>query len=188
MVMRAEFTVERLLNSNFDPKFWKLFAKARGILIFSSILKAGFIFGAEGGSGVLLARTPQGGWSYPAFHSLGAASLGIQIGVKNSQVVLLVMTERSLRLMLGADFKLGVDGGVAFLSKGFATGASPDLYAFALSQGAFLGVSFEGAVISPRNDLNKAFYGRDVSAEEIVLQHKVANPFADGLRKELSGY
>ena len=69
---------------------------ARAVLIIPGLVKGGFIFGAEGGDGVLLARTRHG-WSSPAFYSLGSASFGLQIGLEQAQLVMIIMTDRALR-------------------------------------------------------------------------------------------
>ena len=54
---------------------------ARAVLIFPSLVKGGFIFGAEGGDGVLLRRSGRG-WSSPAFYSMGSASFGFQVAMR----------------------------------------------------------------------------------------------------------
>src|SRR5947209_8073004 len=77
-----------------DRRHGKAFGKAarrirqaRAVMIVPKLLKGGFIVGGEGGEGVLLARE-RGGWSDPAFYSIGAASLGLQAGVQQSVMIL----------------------------------------------------------------------------------------------------
>jgi len=62
------------------------------------------------------------------------------------------------------------------------------IYTYSRSQGLFAGVSLEGTVIGARNDANAAYYGRAVSAEDL-LSGKVAPPAgAERLRKVLAKY
>src|ERR1700753_3289030 len=63
---------------------------ARAVLIVPALVKGGFIFGAEGGDGVLLARTRHG-WSDPAFYSLGSASFGPPVGLEHSHLVVIIL-------------------------------------------------------------------------------------------------
>ena len=72
LVDEAVITVKKLMaEPDIAPHLRKYVAKAKGVLIFPNLLKAGFIFGAEGGSGVLLTRAANGQWSYPAFFAMG---------------------------------------------------------------------------------------------------------------------
>ena len=90
IVEKARFTAERMFN---DPDFGTmtdLMKDAKGILIVPSLLKAGFFYGIEGGTGVLLGRTADGRWSYPAFYTLGGLSIGFQFGGQAAEVVLLI--------------------------------------------------------------------------------------------------
>ena len=58
---------------------------------------------------VLLARTESGGWSYPAFYTMGGASVGFQVGAQASEVVLLIMNEGALSAVMKNQIKLGGD-------------------------------------------------------------------------------
>jgi lipid-binding SYLF domain-containing protein len=53
---------------------------AKGVMIFPDIIKAALFIGGEGGSGVLMAKQPNGAWSYPAFYTMGSVSFGFQAG------------------------------------------------------------------------------------------------------------
>src|SRR4051812_5831396 len=64
-----------------------LLAKAQCVLVIPDVLKGGFIIGARGGSGVASCRTVDG-WSQPAFYDLGGLSVGLQIGVQSTDLVL----------------------------------------------------------------------------------------------------
>ena len=54
---------------------------ARALLIYPQIIKGGFIIGGSGGTGVLLVKDEKtGDWSQPVFYTIGAMSIGLQIG------------------------------------------------------------------------------------------------------------
>ncbi len=73
----------------------QLLRQAKAVMIVPKLLKGGFIVGGEGGNGVLMVQH-KGGWSDPAFYALGAASFGLQVGLEQSEVVLLIMTQKGL--------------------------------------------------------------------------------------------
>lgn len=194
LVTKSRWTLERMLkHPDFGP-FRRQIRKAQGVLIFPTILKGAFIFGAEGGSGVLLARTGKGGWSYPAFFTLGAGSFGLQIGGEAKEVVLLLMNKRAVNAIIASEVKLGGDVSVAAgpigagVEGSTTTAAGADILAFSLSQGAFAGVSFEGAVVHERESLDGDYYKPGATAREIVQEGKWQNPGADPLRAVLAKY
>src|SRR5215213_5280515 len=92
---RAARSVEHM---KVDPAFARargMMDSAKAVLIVPSLVKGGFIFGAEGGSGVLMSKTA-GGWSEPAFYTLGSASFGLQAGLEQAEVGVLIMSDRAL--------------------------------------------------------------------------------------------
>ncbi|WP_028583215.1 lipid-binding SYLF domain-containing protein [Desulfogranum mediterraneum] len=161
--------------------------RARGIFIVPQMLRGGFIIGGSGGSGVLLSQDlKSGAWSYPAFYTMGSVSLGLQIGADASEIILMVMTDKGLDAMLSTEFKLGADVAVAAGPIGRSAKAqTADILAFGRSKGAFGGLSIEGAIISPRNDWNQQYYDQPIRAVNILMDRKVTNPQADGLRQAL---
>lgn len=195
LIDKAALTAERLLNDPERPTLRKYMARAKGVLVVPSLIKGGFIFGIEGGSGVLLARGEKG-WSHPAFFTIGAGSFGLQAGIQDSQVMLVIMTDKGLRAVIKRQFKLGVDASAAIgpgdgigagAGVGGATtaGLGADIYSFSDTRGLFAGVSFEGAAIVTREDWNRAYYGKDATTSRIVLEGKAANKGADRLRRAL---
>lgn len=191
LVDKCRLSVQSMLSqSDFKP-MGDYIKKARAVLIFPSLFKGGFILGGEGGTGVLLARRGDGTWSYPAFYYFGAASLGLQIGGQLSEVVLTVMNDDSLGRILRNNFKLGADASVAVgpLGKGVGAGTAggfdSDLYSFSRTAGLFGGVSVDGAILGDQPERNRYYYGRDVSATQIVRENVVSNSQADPLRNAL---
>jgi lipid-binding SYLF domain-containing protein len=161
--------------------------KAKAVLIVPRLIKAGFIIGGSGGSGALLARNEKTGeWSYPAFYTMGSASIGLQIGGAADQVVLVVMTKKGMDSLLSSSFKLGADASVAAGTVGQGIKAvTADIVSYSRSKGVFGGLSAEGAVIKIREKWNDAYYGKSVRPTDILILHNVTNSQADPLRMEV---
>lgn len=177
---------------NYTDNVRALVHRSRAILIVPNLVKAGFIFGAQGGQGVLLIHNRNGSWSYPAFYNLGAASFGLQAGVAVSKVVLIIMNDHALQLAItNAQLKLGAEAGLAIATigagaEGSVTSAGADIYALSNSKGLFGGVAVQGGAIGPNQDWNTAYYGRPVSTEAIVYgRGKLRQPGANALRRAL---
>ena len=162
--------------------------KAKGVLIYPQVLKAGFILGGSGGTGVLLTRDSKTGeWSDPAFYTLGSVSFGLQIGGEAAEVVLLVMSQKGVDSLLTSKFKLGGDTSIALGPVG--TGAKADITAdfisFAKSKGLYAGLNLDGSYLDVRDSLNKAYYGKEATPVDIIVKKSVSNKGAVPLKEEL---
>ena len=193
-VDRAVAAVESLrTGQGAPPNLGELLHKARGIMIFPELVKAGFIFGAQGGSGVLLSRDPATNtWSYPAFYVFGAGSFGLQAGIQMSKIVFIIMNDKALNAMMSDEFKVGAEVGIAIITLGAGAEASTtsaaggDIYAFAQAVGLFGGIALQGGIIKPRVAYDHDYYGPTVRAEDIVLAQTAKNAGADALRDALA--
>lgn len=164
-------------------------AQAKAVLIFPQVLKAGFILGGSGGSGVLVVRDEKSGsWGNPAFYTMGTASLGLQAGVAAAEVVMVVHTQKALDSLYTNKIKLGADASVAVGPKGIGTGASvtADFVVYSQAKGAFAGLAVDGSVLDVRETLNTAYYGKPVTPLEILLKQDVSNPASAGLQAALA--
>jgi lipid-binding SYLF domain-containing protein len=118
---------------------------------------------------------------------MGSGSVGLQIGVEVSEVILLVMTQNGVDAFLSTKVQLGADVSVAAGPVGAgAEGATADIQGFARSKGVYAGLSFDGAVISPDDSRNRAYYGEDVSPSDILVRKKVHSEHASPLLEEVS--
>jgi lipid-binding SYLF domain-containing protein len=194
VIEKARITATKLLS---NQDFGSLPAKlkdAKAVIVFPSLIKAAFFFGAQGGTGVLLAKSPQGSWSYPAFYTMGGGSFGFQFGAKASEIILLIMNEGALEAILKNQVKLGADASFAMGEIGAGvegattTNVNADIIAFGTSEGLFAGVALEGAVINTRQSMDEAYYGKGATAREIVVDQKFSNAAAESLRQALAAY
>ncbi len=163
----------------------------QGVLIFPRLMKGAFVVGMEGGNGVLFARDEKtGSWSEPAFYEISSASFGLQAGVETSEAILVIETIKGVESLLSSTIKLGADASAVIGPKGSgiegATSMSKgnDFVTYARTEGAFIGLSIEGASIRTRDDLNKTYYGSAVRPSDIVLIRNVkSNPQSQGLHQ-----
>jgi SH3 domain-containing YSC84-like protein 1 len=157
-----------------------LLNKAEAVAVFPGVIKAGFIVGGRGGSGVI-SRRVAGGWSAPAFFDLGGGSIGLQIGAASTDYILLFMNENAVESLLGDKFEIGGEGSAAAGPVGRSASASTDvklnaqILSYSRSKGAFAGLELKGVVIKPDNEDNSQVYGmtaRDIltGANKISLE------------------
>ncbi len=144
-----------------DPAFTqaaRMISQARAVYIVPRLIKGGFIFGAEGGSGVLLVRHGHV-WSEPRFYDMGSGSFGLQAGLQQAKLVFIINSRRALDGIQHGGFKIGANAGitVANLSSGAEGAVTPtggDIVVWTSGTGAYGGLTFNGTVISPNEDLN----------------------------------
>ncbi|MBV9991357.1 MAG: lipid-binding SYLF domain-containing protein [Alphaproteobacteria bacterium] len=175
-----------------DPAFAAasdMLHRARAVLIVPSLVKGGFIFGAEGGNGVLLKHNGRG-WSSPAFYSMGSGSFGLQIGLEKAEIVMLIMSDRALAGIQHDEFKIGAGGGITAVTlssgaEGATSGHGGDIVVWTSATGAYGGLTFNGSIIKPRHEWNSEYYGQRASVGAI-LSSSVKNPDSRGLQGELA--
>ena len=193
IVDRAQVTLSDFIR---DPKKVSLRANldhARGVFIFPNVLQGGLILGGSGGTGVLLLRDERtGNWSHPAFFTIGTISLGLQIGGEASAVVMLIMNQEALDSMFYIYYTIGGNGSISLgpMGAGFERSRSlPDVtgkfVSYAKSKGLYAGLDLTGSVINERVSLERAYYGKGVTMDDIILLDTVSNKGADGLRETL---
>ena len=162
-------------------------SNAKGVLIVPQLVKGGFIFGGSGGSGVLLVKGGGNIWSDPAFYTMGSGTVGFQIGVEVSEIILMIMTDRGVDALLTSSFKLGGDVSIAAGPIGAGAKAqTADILAFSRTKGIYGGVNIEGAVLKIRSDWNHDYYGNQTSPRAILLERSETNSHADELRSAVA--
>jgi lipid-binding SYLF domain-containing protein len=185
----ANRTVDHLKS---DPAFKTaadMMHSARAVLIVPRLVKGGFIFGAEGGDGVLLKRNGRS-WSSPAFYSLASASFGLQIGLEQAELVFIIMTDRALRGIERSEFKLGAGAGITVVTlssgaEGATTGRGGDIVVWASGTGAYGGLTFNGSVVKSRDEWNEDFYGHNATVP-FILANRVHNRATSALQSNLA--
>ena len=187
LIEKAKLTIERFRA---DPalkeaiQVWS--AETKALFIVPQFTRGAFIFGGAGGSGVLLVRDEQKGWSEPAFYTIGSASFGLQIGADVSEIVMIVRTKKGLEEFFSTDVKLGVEASMAVgpVGEGIsAQGIAADIISYASKKGAFAGMALDGAAVAVSDASNEAYYGKPVRPVDILVKHSVSNPTSAPLQE-----
>ena len=182
IVDKARIVLEEMMRSEDGAPPKDLIRDCSGIAIIPNYFKAGFFAGGAYGKGVVLARRGAT-WSGPAFVYIGAGSVGIQIGVQLTDLLLVVMGEKTMEAFLKSRFKLGADAAVAAGPYGAQVTAASEIllrggiYSYSRAKGLFAGVSLEGAGMGTDFGLNRAYY-ETVSNPEQILFGEVEVPFS----------
>jgi lipid-binding SYLF domain-containing protein len=164
-----------LTEDNGLPK--NILDKADCVLVFPSVKKVAFGIGSSYGRGALVCRkgaSMNGAWGAPAMYSLDQGSIGLQLGSTATDFVLVVMNKKGAEQILNGKTKLGSNAAAAAGPTGAqataysAADMNADILTYSRSKGLFAGVSLEGASMDTDNDANKALYGKDISAKEII--------------------
>ncbi|ALL65220.1 putative lipoprotein [Paraburkholderia caribensis MBA4] len=96
----------------------ELVSKARGILVFPSVLQVGFVVGGQYGEGSLRV-----GGSTVGYYSTISGSFGLQAGAQSKAIIFLFMTQDALDKFRSSDgWSVGADASVALVKMG-ANGA-----------------------------------------------------------------
>jgi SH3 domain-containing YSC84-like protein 1 len=194
LVDSSTLSLEDMLGGPPGNSAEQFLKKARAVVICPSIFRGAFFIGGEGGGCVMVARGAGGSWSYPAFYTLGSASFGLQIGVQNAEVLMLIMTTNGLNALLNSQFKFGADAGLTIATLGagvngsMSTGLTADILTLSKTQGLYGGISLDGSIIGYDSGTAQSYYGTPISASEIVLNMTASNPGANPLRAMLSKY
>lgn len=173
-----------------------LLESSYAIAVFPSTVSAAFGIGGKYGQGIIMVRNEETKkWSSPAIFNLIGASFGFQIGGEATDIALLVMNRRSVDGLLKSKCKLGADAAVAAGPVGRDAEAATDaqlkggILSYSRSRGLFAGVKLEGAVISQNAEGNKALYGKEIAAKDILIDNKTKMPqSAERILKVLNKY
>jgi len=188
IVDRARVTFNGFMRDNNYGWLHAHLRDARGVLIYPQVLKAGFIFGGSGGTGVLVVRdADKGDWSQPAFYTIGSITFGLQIGGEAAEVIVMAMSQKAIDSLLASSFKFGGDTSIALgpVGAGAKGNVAADFISFAKSKGLYAGLNFEGSVVEVRDGLNWDYYGKEVSPADIIIRKEVSNKGAEELRASL---
>lgn len=152
----------------------RLMARAYGIAVVPNVVKVGAVVGGRRGSGVLVVRDESGRFSSPVMINLTGGSIGWQIGVQSTDVVLVFTTRKGIEGIADGKLTLGADASVAAGPVGRSASAGTDqdfqaeVYSYSRNRGLFAGVSLDGSVISIDSRANARLYGKSAPASDII--------------------
>ncbi|ODV97093.1 hypothetical protein PACTADRAFT_65904 [Pachysolen tannophilus NRRL Y-2460] len=167
--------------------------EARGLAVIT-VLKAGFLFSGRAGSGVIVARLPDGSWSAPSAIVTAGAGVGGQIGAELTDFVFILNTDEAVKsfaqfgsITLGGNISVAA-GPLGRNAEAGATGslkAVAPVFSYSKTKGLFAGVSLEGSAIVERREANRKFYGENCKAATILAGRVRAPPACEPLFRVL---
>lgn len=179
--LEAATTVVREILNIPDGVPQELLDKAECIIVLPSVKKFAIGIGGSYGKGAMVCRSGldyDEPWGAPAMYRLEGGNIGFQLGGEATDFILLVMNPRGVESLLKSKVKLGADASAAAGPKGRTTGASTDAYmsaeilTYSRARGLFAGVALEGSTLRPDNGANEDLYQRELTAKQIVREHK----------------
>ena len=160
-----------------------LLQKASCAIVVPGVKKGAFIVGGKYGRGFASCRR-EGGWSAPAGVRVEGGSVGFQIGGSETDVIMLVMSQRGMDRLLSTKFTLGGDASVAGGPVGRSTtaqtdaGMRADILSWSRARGVFAGIALDGATLRPDEDANEELYGNKALSNKEILSGSVKAPAA----------
>jgi lipid-binding SYLF domain-containing protein len=171
----------------------KVIKNAVGLAIFTTMRTGLWVSGA-GGSGVLIARLPDGSWSPPSGLLIHTAGVGFMAGIDIYDCVLVINTPEALaafqkvRLSLGGEVSLAAGpvgiGGVGEFDIIGDRKRKP-VWTYMKSRGLYAGVQIDGSIVIERNDENARFYGERMPAADILAGKMRSTPVGTRLLMEV---
>ncbi len=167
--------------------------RAQCVGIIPGVKKAGFIFGAKYGKGILVCRTATG-WSGPSTVVVSGGSVGFQIGAGETDLVFVVQNRAGEHKLMQDKFTFDASAGAMAGPVGHTGSAETDaqlhaeILSWSRSRGLFAGVDLGGASLAPDNGANRRIYGRPVTEREILTGAVPAPAVANALYAELGHY
>src|SRR4030095_9342583 len=138
-----------------------LLRRAMAIAVFTNVKKGGFIIGGTGGDGVIARRTGKT-WGPPVFYDIGGADIGLQIGAKKSDFILVFMSESAMNDLLDDELELtagiGAAAGPVGETAAVSTGVDKNVYVYSHSSGAVAGATIGRGSIKANNSINGELY------------------------------
>ncbi|QKX58668.1 uncharacterized protein TRUGW13939_05795 [Talaromyces rugulosus] len=171
----------------------EVLAGAKGLAVLS-VLKAGFLGSGRFGSGIVVARLADGGWSAPSAIATAGAGFGGQIGFELTDFVFILNDAAAVRsfsqagsITLGGNVSIaaGPVGRNAEAAGAASTKGVAAVFSYSKTKGLFAGVSLEGSVLVERKDANAKLYNGSVTARQLLSGSVPSPPAADPLMQVL---
>ncbi|MBS1061567.1 lipid-binding SYLF domain-containing protein [Gluconobacter wancherniae] len=193
IVDRATLAVQDLFSGTTPTsRSQKLLAQAKAVMVCPSIFNMSIGLGGAGGRCVLMTRDARGSWSDPAFYRLSSGSLGLQLGMQDSEMIFFIMSQHGIQALLDSQFKFDANASASFATIGTgvenstAGASNTDIYAAQKAHGLYAGVALGGSKLTVDSGANRTYYNQTVGPEDIIVTMRVNNPSADPLRRIMS--
>ena len=141
-----------------------LLADAHGVAIIPGMVKGGFVVGVRHGKGVIVVRNAAGEWIAPVFVTVNGGSVGLQVGLQETDVIAVFRTRQGTEKLMRGKFTIGADLAVAAGPVGREASAATDallkaeILSYSRSRGLFAGVAVDGAVMQVDHRATALYY------------------------------
>lgn len=167
---------------------------ADAIAVIPNVVKAALGVGGRHGKGLVARRLPNSTWGAPAFIEVSGGSIGLQLGVSVTDVILVFTNDDGLKGLLDDKVELGGDAGVAAGPVGRSAEAGTNvtfdspIYSYSRSKGLFAGLALKGTVMTLDGSSNRRLYGEKATGREILFGNSIrqaaeTKPFLDALNR-----
>ncbi|KAK1569936.1 uncharacterized protein LY79DRAFT_674336 [Colletotrichum navitas] len=154
----------------------QVLAHCAGLAIFNTLRAGAYMGSLAAGSGLVVARRPDGTWSPPSTFVVSTLGAGLMFGLDIYECVLVLNTAAQVaafahpRLSLGAETSVAIGPvGTGAAVEAAASRTSRPMYSYMKSRGLWAGVQVDGTIILARHDCNAVAYGdRRISARRIL--------------------
>ncbi len=185
-------TCEAILQEFMDDPAYaippQVLQKARGIVIMNQF-KAGFIFGATGGYGVILVKHPENTvrsgdnpWSIPVILHGGGLDFGLQAGGRTIETIYVLTDDETPRRLFHDRFNVGVDAkAVAGPKYTEVESVNKDILAtpvlvYTKTKGLYAGATIKAGYLSRDDEANGIFYRTSYTLPELLYGNFVTTP------------
>ena len=195
-VRKAAYTTHNLFTMDWirDKTIpLQLLSAAKG-LAYLTVVKAGLGFAVRLGTGLVIARLPDGSWSAPSAIATVGCNWGFLAGADVTDYMVILNDAAAVEAFSGAgqvsvgagiDVALGPLGRDVSGTFNVGTNGYAPAYSYSHSRGMYVGVGLEGSLIMSRSTVNFNFYGQEVDPAAIlrgdVLPPRAAQPLYDAL-------
>jgi lipid-binding SYLF domain-containing protein len=188
-IASAVATLEKLFHPDLDIDKQipiDLIHQAKG-LAFLTVVKAGFVWTAKLGTGLVVVKLPDGKWSAPSAIGTAGIGWGMEAGGEMMSMLILLNSDEAVQsFMQNAQASTGANIEFAAGPYGRSAGANANIssvgivpnYTYCHSKGLFGGVGLQGSALATRSDINTKFYERDDITPRDILSGKVEPPKA----------
>jgi lipid-binding SYLF domain-containing protein len=172
----------------------QLLSLSQGIIIVPKMINAGLMIGGKHGKGIAMVKGKNGIWSDPIFVTITGGSVGAQIGVQATDLILVFKSSKTLTEIGKGSFTLGGDLSVAAGPVGRSSSAQTDykleaeVYSYSRSKGLFAGITLNGAALSVDSKANNEFYNDSSDANTIFTSSHSNSPLISDLKSKLENF
>lgn len=159
----------------------QVWQRAKGVLILNQF-KAGFLLGIQDGYGVLMVKQANGRWSLPVLVNAGQASIGLQVGAKSVESIMVLTDENTPRMLFKNRVNIGVDANAVAGPRAAETERMnadilrTPILAYSKTVGVFAGATVKAGHISRNDQANFTLYDTKYAMPELLYSDWVQPP------------